>query len=378
MRPTLTRLRHRAIAAGLAVVLAAGLALTAPTDAHAAITGAPNKLDLLAVRGDGDLLLYRNTGSVSAPYSGGSVQLGHGWDGFGTVVAGDFDGDGRSDVFAAPPVVDSTVNQDARVYVNTWSGSGPLASTVRASIPAGTRLVAAGDLNGDGVDDLLRVSADGRLFVELSSLAEPGNGTFGGFGAPVGHGWGSFKEISLADMNRDGFADIIGRRDDGALWLYLNRGAGAWGTIPTSIVGPGRQIGWGWDGMRTIVVGDTTGDGWPDVLAVRDDGVLLSYTNSRSVTHPYSASRQVGHGWGGFSKLMLADFHTARATSLSIGPSDIDSYQGPAGVMTTVNGAQALRFSSNGIGWTSLAGGTPTTRWRSSCGRTSDAAWRPA
>lgn len=345
-------LRKRLISVGVAASMALGLVVAAPGNADAAITGGANRLDIVGVRNDGAMFLYPNTGSATAPYSG-RQQIGQGWQGYPTVVAGDFNGDGRSDVYAGRASASATTYQDARFYVNNWSTS-PLEQTQNSSIDAGVRLTAAGDLNGDGKDDLLSLKTDGKLYVHLSGKEDAGI-RLSSYGSAVGTGWGSFTWVGLTDLNRDGYADVVARRSDGALFWYRNLG-GETGTRVLNgqgILAAAVQIGHGWNALRTIAVGDVTGDGWPDIVAVTNDGYLVRYAHSGSTTSPYGSGVRIGQGWGGFTHVLLADFHTARATSLTIGPRDFRSFVGPAGVVTTVNGSLALRFTSNGVGHTS-------------------------
>ena len=95
---------------------------------------------------------------------------------------------------------------------------------------------AYGDVNGDGASDLaLRSTLTGEVDVALS------NGS-SAFGAPTvwdAPGNWPANDIKLADVNRDGLADLVGRDASGNVWVALSNGStftapSVWGTVPTA------------------------------------------------------------------------------------------------------------------------------------------------
>ncbi|GAB2489301.1 hypothetical protein GCM10027030_24300 [Luteococcus sediminum] len=98
------------------------------------------------------------------------------------------------------------------------------------------------------------------------------------------------------DQTGDGFADVLAVRNSGELYLYKGRGNGT--------LGHGWKVGRGWDAMNWIAVaGDLNGDGRSDLLARRTDGTLWLYQSRGMGT--WQAGRQVGRGWGGLSVLTV-------------------------------------------------------------------------
>jgi hypothetical protein len=162
-----------------------------------------------------------------------------------------------------------------------------------AAAPTATRVSAdAGvtgldhDLDGDGHSDVVVPRTDGALYLY------PGNGR-GGFlprrAMPLN--WRGFDQVLQAgDWDGDGRGDLVARRaSDGVLFLYPGSGAG--GLLPR------RQIGTGWQVFTQVVApGDWSGDGRPDLLALRrSDMTLWLYRgNGRGGFTSYS---MVSTGW---------------------------------------------------------------------------------
>ncbi|MFB6901070.1 FG-GAP repeat domain-containing protein [Streptomyces hydrogenans] len=144
------------------------------------------KADLLARDTSGVLYLYRGNGAGTGFAS--RVRVGGGWGAYDRILgAGDFTGDGRTDVLARDG------SGTLFLYRGTGSATAPFAS--RRSIGGGwgtyTLLVAPGDISGDGRADLLGVNAAGDLYRYL------GTGTDTALGARVktGHGFQTYADL---------------------------------------------------------------------------------------------------------------------------------------------------------------------------------------
>ncbi|MFI8423779.1 FG-GAP-like repeat-containing protein [Streptomyces sp. NPDC085479] len=180
-----------------------------------------------------------------------------GWKAFDALVRhGDFSRDGREDVIARETAT-------GKLWLYPGTGSGGLGA--RKLIGAGGwnslgQLAAFGDLSGDGRSDLLAAEkATGRLWLY------PGTAS-GGLGARklIGAGgWNSLNAlVGAGDMTGDSRADLIAReKATGKLWLYPG--------TSTRTLGARKLIGTGgWNSMQHIfAVGDTSGDGRPDLQA---------------------------------------------------------------------------------------------------------------
>jgi hypothetical protein len=129
-----------------------------------------------------------------------------------------------------------------------------------------------GDMNGDRRADVIVRDEAGRLWFT------PGDGT----GRLIGSGgWNSMNALTRhGDFSRDGREDLIAREaSTGKLWLYPGTGTGSVGT--RKLIGSG-----GWNAMsRITAVGDLTGDGRSDLMAVeKATGKLYLYPGTSAGT----------------------------------------------------------------------------------------------
>ncbi|WP_249777172.1 GH25 family lysozyme [Arthrobacter sp. C9C5] len=159
------------------------------------------------------------------------------------------------------------------------------------------------DFNGDGLNDLLSIRADGALWFY------PGNGR-GGFASPlrIGTGWNIYSRIiGVGDFNSDRKNDFVARRPDGSLWFYAGTGtvgSGSQGYAPAVKIG---NSDWGSFSQLTGVR-DFNGDGKSDLVAAHKDGSLWFFAGTGTVSATqsgYAAGRKIGSsGWNVYTKLV--------------------------------------------------------------------------
>ncbi|MFC7498786.1 beta strand repeat-containing protein [Enterovirga sp. GCM10030262] len=224
--------------------------------------------------------------------------------GSGVSSAGDVNGDGHDDII----INAFGGNGNAFVIFGKDGGFGTIDLTTLAPeagfrIAAtpdrriGSLLSAAGDLNGDGFDDLIASAGsyaeaayiiygrggeagDFPLIYEVSAISPAFGGVIKGDLASDSAGNG----IAAGDVNGDGFDDLIigapgadaNGQDSGSAWLVFGSAAG-FGNLDLSLLGTdlGIRID-GAEGDRTgfdVATADTNGDGLADiVIGSRDAG----------------------------------------------------------------------------------------------------------
>jgi hypothetical protein len=131
----------------------------------------------------------------------------------------------------------------------------------------GCNAVAAGDLNQDGVPDLVAL---GYTSFDVQVLLGKPEGGFSGSNSYPTHSSGYGFAVVLKDLNGDGLPDIIAVDSYGAEGLpdfhvLLNQGQGQFHGPVSYPIGSANGLPlW-----RQVVIADFNGDGWPDVVVSR-------------------------------------------------------------------------------------------------------------
>jgi VCBS repeat protein len=168
-----------------------------------------------------------------------------------------------------------------------------------------------GDLDGDGRADLAAVDSAGKLWVYpgLAYVYPPTHGprpaAYFASRFQAGTGWSKFTAlVRHGDWNNDGRQDILARDGQGRLFLYAGTGA------RPAVVRNGVQVGTGWNSFVDIVgAGDADRDGFDDLMG-RRNGKLTIYYGTGNAAAPFRrATATSGQGWNGDLLTSLGDWN---------------------------------------------------------------------
>jgi surface antigen len=274
--------------------------------AYVVFGGSTQSLDLAALGSRG----FRIDGAQDGDDLGGSVA-----------GIGDMDGDGLADILVGAPDADRAGavaagvayvihgrRDTSPVFIDSTDFLGEDGFAIKAAAAQdqlGTAVAPAGDINGDGMPDVL-VSASyasyntrgssgsvyvifGRRDLSTVDLTRLGAGGFRIDGASPGDNFGS-GVAGAGDVNADGVPDIIvgawqvdfaGRNASGAAYVVFGKANN--NDVDTAHLGAGGFILGGpaeYDWAADVAgVGDVNGDGKPDLLVGASHGVRDFHTD---------------------------------------------------------------------------------------------------
>jgi hypothetical protein len=227
-----------------------GFVSVSPTDTSARVGG------IAVAGGIGGAPDIRSFRSDTLAPLGSILPFGRGFQGTVTVATADLDGDGVNDLIAA-------TGAGAAPHVKVFSGADneELRSFLAyAESFAGGVYVAAGDVNGDGVSDVITGAGqgstgghvkvfDGRTGQVLSSFLAYAPGFTGGV------------RVAVGDVNGDGHADIVTGTGGGTA-SHVKVFSGADGSVLRSFF----AFDTGFTGGIHVAAGDVNGDGRAEII----------------------------------------------------------------------------------------------------------------
>ncbi|MDY7033305.1 MAG: integrin alpha [Thermodesulfobacteriota bacterium] len=227
--------------------------------------------------------------------------------GYSVCTAGDVNGDGYDDVIIGARKYDNGETDEGMVFLYYGSAQG-LSVTAdwtaegdQVEAEFGYSVCTAGDVNGDGYDDVI-VGArkydngeadEGMVFLYYGSvqgLSTAADWTAEGDQAEAEFG---YSVCTAGDVNGDGYDDVIvgarkydnGEADEGMVFLYYGSVQGLPVTADWAAEGDQAEAGFG---VSVSTAGDVNGDGFDDVIVgargydngQTDEGMVFVYYGS--------------------------------------------------------------------------------------------------
>ena len=241
----------------------------------------------------------------------------------------DLNKDGRTDL--------ACLNEVSGLTLFTNNGAGGLVwnATHNYSPQSYLYSLAVADINGDDRPDFISTDGAGNLVVWGNDLA--GNNIT----STLNCGWSTQSAVATADVNGDGFTDLIGvGRYANALAIFTNNGTGGFALAATASCGPSPY---------SVAAADVSGDGRPDLIVANQGNNRLSVlTNDTRGGFALAATLTTGSGpdW-----VITPDMNRD-------GKPDLVSANGAEPSLSIYLTSQALAISANTTFTGSLTAGT--------------------
>lgn len=180
---------------------------------------------------------------------------------FGSFALGDVDGDGLTDLALAG--IEEIV---------LLRGDGTGRFTPAGTIPTSEQLfdLVAADFDGDGRDDIAADQTEPGLYPAVSVFLSKGGFQFEGPRKTQVTTFSTVVDLSAGDLDGDGLADLVVTPADGGVSVWIGKGDGTFVQSGSSLLGI-------WPGPT--ILADIDGDGRPDILYFDQARVIPPYVD---------------------------------------------------------------------------------------------------
>jgi FG-GAP-like repeat len=222
-----------------------------------------------------------------------------------SIAARDLNGDGRPDLVVANRGSSGGADGVSVLINSTLAGATTPSFAGPTDFAAGTTptAVALGDLNGDGMPDIVVANGAGISVLLNTTTAGAMTPSFA-LASPFAAG-SAPSDVVLGDFNLDGKADIAATNSSGVSVLLNTTTAGS--AVPSFTAASAFAAG---SAPTALAAGDLNGDGKPDLAVTNSEGlsVLLNTTAAGAVTPSFTLPTTFAAGVGARG-LAIADFN---------------------------------------------------------------------
>lgn len=311
--------------------------------------------DLFVANEDG-LRIFRNIGTARNP---NFTEITTGFSALTAFVTsvnrpslagGDWNGDGKGDLI----IGGNTGTLRLIASDGTFSSN---ANGIDFAVGSASARPALGDMSGDGLADLIVLLADGTAQLYVNSglsvpFTGPGVGNYLGSTALTG------TSVAAGDINGDGVTDVLLADADGRIWEFI-KNAGSGFTLKSKVWGGSYE---GFAAGLTLAAVDLEGDGDLDLIGGLSNGGVISLRDP-SVGRPTglfatSGANSIQLDWDANWQSRIRGYYVYRAAD-GAGPWNklIPNYVPlPSYLDTTVNRAVLNYYHVSGVSYFYLPG----------------------
>ncbi|SDH39284.1 Por secretion system C-terminal sorting domain-containing protein [Dyadobacter soli] len=284
--------------------------------------------------------------------------------GFSVATAGDVNADGYSDVVVGAPYYDLGENNEGVAFVYYGSQAGLVTNTChtlqenKANSRFGRAVSGAGDVNGDGFDDIV-VGADaytngqedeGAIFIYHGSSTGIGTQAVIHFERNFAESYMGCSVAAAGDVNRDGYADVVVGAMGVTNSAYVYQGSSNGIAGNPQILQPAKDGNDSQFGVSVASAGDVNGDGYGDLIVgdnlrgTSDVGAAFIYHGSNTGVATTAAVILQGNQTDanmGRSVAGAGDINGDGYSDVIVGAPDYENGQNNEGVVLAYYGSSA-------------------------------------